>query len=62
MGVYGIRSRLTVSSNSTKEAELKAKAVTAQTKLDAMTSNTTLVDACSSLTKAKADGEWKMNG
>ncbi|PQE10409.1 hypothetical protein CJF32_00000949 [Rutstroemia sp. NJR-2017a WRK4] len=42
--------------NSTKEAELKAKAVTAQTKLDAMTSNTTLVDACSSLTKAKTDG------
>ncbi|KAM3065620.1 hypothetical protein ACMFMG_011329 [Clarireedia jacksonii] len=42
--------------NSTKEAELKSKAVAAQTKLDAMTSNTTLVDACSSLTQAKADG------
>lgn len=45
-----------VTSNSTKEAEYKAKATKAQTKLDAMTSNTTLVDACTALTSAKEDG------
>jgi len=39
--------------NSTKIADFQAKAATAQTKLDAMTSNTTLVSDCSDLAAEK---------
>lgn len=39
--------------NATKEAEYQAKATKAQTKLAEMTSNTTLVDACSALQTEK---------
>ncbi|KUJ14966.1 uncharacterized protein LY89DRAFT_588749 [Mollisia scopiformis] len=41
--------------NTTKEADIKAKAATAQTKLTAMQSNSTLVSACDAL-KTSKDG------
>lgn len=39
--------------NATKIAAFKEKATAAQTKLDTMMSNTTLVDACASIASAK---------
>ena len=39
--------------NATKIASFKEKATEAQTKLDTMMSNTTLVDACAAITSAK---------
>lgn len=43
--------------NATKAAALQAKASTAATKLDTLTSNTTLVSACSAIASSKAQAK-----
>jgi tellurite resistance protein len=53
--------------NTTKAERIKTMAAKAQTKLDAFTSNTTLMTACTAIDTAKAEkktakenGEWEM--
>lgn len=48
--------------NATKEADWQAKAAKAQTKLESLTSNTTLVDACSALKTQKAEAKAAKDG
>jgi hypothetical protein len=43
--------------NATKIAALQSKASTAATKLDTLTSNTTLVSACSAIASSKAEAK-----